>query len=359
MNGPGPSKHGELHKHVPATLLYALSAEGNMLYHGKNKLHDRYESRGQHSFIYDFLVGANRSGAKTDLIVQGTDVFPLTDALKPVCTVYDFYDTPLSSLECSGVIVDEISEATFAAIPAHVPKICIIHNAFAAYAPAFIDQCDFFIAMTETSFQHQRKTIPESKLRLLNQGVDLERFLHVSDPDKKAPGIPRVLISARLEDGKTEIIDRMIHLLDHENCFDVTVLGSGDHFWKLSSKYGKNITFINHIPCYTLHNFLRTFDVVISSGRAVMEAMACGIPTLCAGFGYGGIVNESNVEMLLQKNLTGAGLGPDVRGFLEHINSSLQMDRNTCRKLAEQYFSIENFITGVLALANQVKPPKN
>ena len=33
-------------------LLYAVSAQGNPLYQGKFGLHGRYQTYGQHSFIY-------------------------------------------------------------------------------------------------------------------------------------------------------------------------------------------------------------------------------------------------------------------------------------------------------------------
>jgi hypothetical protein len=42
-------------------LLYALSAESNPLYQGKFGLHGRYQTYGQHSFIYD-LIAANFVG---------------------------------------------------------------------------------------------------------------------------------------------------------------------------------------------------------------------------------------------------------------------------------------------------------
>jgi len=54
----------------------------------------------------------------------------------------------------------------------------------------------------------------------------------------------------------------------------------GEAFWKISDKYGRDLTLINHIPCHSIHNFLHHFDIVASARRGVFEALACGLPVV-------------------------------------------------------------------------------
>src|SRR5258708_37092095 len=66
---------------TPMNLLYAVSAQGNPLYQGKFGLHGRYQTYGQHRFIYDLIAAAYRRGVRVTLLVEGLRAFPLA-ALK-------------------------------------------------------------------------------------------------------------------------------------------------------------------------------------------------------------------------------------------------------------------------------------
>src|SRR5438445_7678766 len=67
---------------TPMNLLYAVSAQGNPLYQGKFGLHGRYQTYGQHSFIYDLIAAAYRRGVRVTLLVEGLSGFPLAEPLK-------------------------------------------------------------------------------------------------------------------------------------------------------------------------------------------------------------------------------------------------------------------------------------
>lgn len=58
-------------------IVYAVSAQGNPLYRGKFGLHGRYQTYGQHSFIYDLVAAAFRRGVCVTLLVGGLSGFPL------------------------------------------------------------------------------------------------------------------------------------------------------------------------------------------------------------------------------------------------------------------------------------------
>ena len=100
----------------------------------------------------------------------------------------------------------------------------------------------------------------------------------------------------------------------------MTVLGAGEAFWRISDDFGDQVTLINHIPCHSIHRFLTDFDVIVSSGRGAMEALASGIPTLCAGFQYAGLITPENIQTLLETNLTGYGFGIPVSAIADDVD---------------------------------------
>ena len=124
----------------------------------------------------------------------------------------------------------------------------------------------------------------------------------------------------------------------------LTVLGDGDAFWAISDRFGDQLTLINHIPCHSVHTFLHHFDLVVSAGRGVMEALASGLPALAAGFDYGGPVLPENIDRHLAVNMTGFSMGRPLSQLREDVQRAGQLDQPTCRGMAEQYCSIDTFL---------------
>ena len=75
-------------------LLYAVSAQGNPLYQGKFGLHGRYQTYGQHSFIYDLIAAAYRRGVRVTLLVEGLSGFPLAEPLKKYAHAFELDEAP-------------------------------------------------------------------------------------------------------------------------------------------------------------------------------------------------------------------------------------------------------------------------
>ena len=70
-------------------LLYAVSAQGNPLYQGKFGLHGRYQTYGQHSFIYDLIAAAYRRGERVTLLVEGLSGFQDGSAGSAVSSIFE------------------------------------------------------------------------------------------------------------------------------------------------------------------------------------------------------------------------------------------------------------------------------
>ena len=330
-------------------VVYLLSSSGNPLYGGQYALTSRYQTYGQHSFIYDLVRAAARRGILVDLLIDGRDTFPLTVPLASSCDVHDFATAPsLALADADFALVDEIPAPLLNVLPQHVRAFCIVHNAAADYPDAMKQRCTTFLCMTETAFRYQSRTIPIEQLVLLRQGVDLERFMPKPRSSGPSPD-PRVLVYSRMdqekETTKLSVIEQLV-----ETGFEVTVLGAGEAFWRISDEFGDQVTLINHIPCHSIHRFLTDFDVIVSSGRGAMEALASGIPTLCAGFDYAGLITSDNIQTLLETNLTGYGFGIPVAAITDDVARAMLVSATVCRRLAEEHLAVDRYLDQVLDL---------
>jgi len=124
----------------------------------------------------------------------------------------------------------------------------------------------------------------------------------------------------------------------------LTMLGDGDAFWQISDRYGGDLTLINHIPCHSIHNFLHHFDIVASAGTGVLEALACGLPALCAGYEYGGPVLPNNIRRHMEVNITGYRMAADLAGMPQDIDRALSLGPEACRLMASEHGSVEIFL---------------
>jgi hypothetical protein len=323
------------------TLLYALSALQNPLYGGKYRLRGRYQTYGQQAFVYDLVVAASRRGVKVTLMVEGLQMFPLAEPLRRHCTVVDTDDRPdVGSVDLA--LVDEPSETLLRAIPSGVRTLCCVHKKGTIYSEAVRERCDGFICMTEGSVDYQAKYIARDKLIFVRHGVDLQRFVPNANRLRAQDGRPHVLFYSRL-DREENVMWQILEELLRANV-RLTMLGDGDAFWAISDRFGDRLTLINHIPCHSIHNFLHHFDIVVSAGRGVMEALASGLPALAAGFAYGGPVLPENIEQHLEVNLTGFSMARPLASLTDDLHRVSALGPQTCRCIAEEYCSIETFL---------------
>ena len=100
-------------------VLYAVSAQSNPLYQGKFGLHGRYQTYGQHSFIYDLVAAAHRRGVRVTLLVEGLSSFPLAEPLKKYARVFEMDEAPqLGPIDL--ILVDEPTDKLVMALPNRV-----------------------------------------------------------------------------------------------------------------------------------------------------------------------------------------------------------------------------------------------
>jgi hypothetical protein len=265
------------------------------------------------------------------------------------CSITEFSEGLRHLQEADVVIIDKLSNEAVDMINTDTLVLSFIHNAGEVIYPQQVDLSRKFICMSETAVQFQSKYIPREKLLLCHQGVDMTRFVpRVSSPPSEKT---RVLVFTRLARQKRATLTAVLDELLKEDRYNITVLGDGDFFWELSNTYGNRVTVINHIPCNSIQNFLPGFDLIISSARGVMEACASGIPAICAGFGYAGVVSEEKIPGLMVRNLTGYGEQEDLSAIHQEIQKALGMHRSYWRSLSKKHFDMDNFF---LKIANEV-----
>ncbi|MGH9279819.1 MAG: hypothetical protein ACRD12_17185 [Acidimicrobiales bacterium] len=333
------------------TIGYYISARGNNLYHGKHPLRSRFMTFGQHSYIVDFARCARHIGVELHFGIEGVDDFPISASLRRVTNVRSLDDGGLPQPDTSALILDTVSDEILARVPAGVPTVSIVHDAGTTFSDDVLDRTDRFICMTPNAVALQANRIDPDRLVLIPQGVDLRRF--VPEHRSYASQRVRVLLYTRLASEKRALLMEIIDCVVGTGA-SMSVLGDGSLFWEVSDTFGEFITLLNFVPCQSIHNFIRSYDVVISSGRGVMEALACGIPAICAGFGYGGLVDGENIEGLLRYNLTGWSLPVECSGLSADLAAASQMDALTCRALAEKHFDADRSVERIVGLLDDL-----
>lgn len=330
-------------------ITYCLTAAGNPLYNGAFLSHEKYKTFGQHSFIIDFIVTATRNNCHVDLLIEGMEYFPVQQYMLRHCRISEFSAAQDALYDADLVVLDELSGEAAQKIPSGPFVFGFVHDAGKIMHKNLTDACDKIVCMTETAVNFQSRYVDSSKLLLCQQGVDTERFSCLAHPKTQPNERIRVLLFTRLiEQKRTTILSVLDELLQQPERYNITVLGDGELFWDISNTYGHQITIINHIPCISIQRFLPEFDLVISSARGVMEACASGIPALCAGYGYAGVVNDDCIPRLMKRNLTGFGETAPVHNIHHDIRHALQQPRSYWRHLGTKYFNMNDFVLKIL-----------
>ena len=332
-------------------LRYYHRALGNALYDGAFLHFGRYMTFGLHSFIYDFVRCARRIGVELDLVVDDLERFPLTIPLSRECrlTALDNQD----DLVHPDAIVLGTPSATRCLtawfLGSRHWRSFTMRRGLLTRRPD--TRADRLVCMTSNAFELQARRVDVGRLVLIHQGVDLCRF-RPATPTRRSAEIPHVLWYTRLGRGKRDVIVSTIEQV-LELGYPLTVLGDGEASWDLSDRFGERISLVNHSPCHSMHNFIARFDVVISSGRGVMEALASDIPAICAGFGYAGLVEPHNIESLLRYNLTGFR----VKGGFERVGDiarAMSLTPGVCREMAVTYLDGEVAVSAMIDAVRSV-----
>jgi glycosyltransferase involved in cell wall biosynthesis len=331
-------------------ITYLLGVKGNSLYDGKHAQGGRYHTYGQHSFILDLLRVLGRQGHEVRLVVDDLCGFALAPILREADSV-SVSETVDPADKTDLILVDEASEQMLRRFPDEIPAFRIVHHPGRRSSEYLAARCARFICMTERGVGWQDAYLPPGKAVLARQGVDLDRFPEI--PREGGVERPRVLVYCRMDSEREALVPRVIEGLDRRALL-VYVVGDGPGFWEISDRFGSEIILINHVPCHSIPNLLGEMDVAVSVGRGAMEAMASGVPAICAGYSYAGLVTEANVDSLMVYNLTGKHSDGDPADVMADVRDALRTDRHSVRKLAENCFSADHFASRVSEIYSEI-----
>lgn len=108
-------------------------------------------------------------------------------------------------------------------------------------------------------------------------------------------------------------------------------------------------------PVWCIEKFMQIADVVITAGRGVYEAMACGKPVICYGrYWADGIVTPENIVELMKCNCSGRNnsFKWDVADIENAVNFVLgggfRFTAQDYRQIAIEHFDIKNTVAKIL-----------
>jgi hypothetical protein len=332
-----------------AKIDYVIQTAGNPLYNGHHKLGERYQVYGQISFVIDFLNLLERRDFDIWLVIIGAkNSFPEPALLsKKIKIAYIDSHQSVQIRAGSFIFLDLVDDDFLSNIPKKT-AFAIVHYSRYVYSSKYKECCSKFICMSGIALQRQSEMISPTSLVMFNHGVDLQRFSWVKraldTPEQKK----KILISGRLEGNRGRTLINLISELSPSTRtdLDITVLGMGDIFWELADKYGNCLVLIPCINQSSMPHFIAQFDLIIGSGRIVMEALAIDRPVLVAGENYVGQITPENAKLLQFGNLTGTEQASRITSIYDDICSAIA-SKFSNRIIAEEYFNMELFTTGV------------
>jgi glycosyltransferase involved in cell wall biosynthesis/GT2 family glycosyltransferase len=264
-------------------------------------------------------------------------VYDLAQVVAPERMVVALYSV-ISNWRCDYLLVQN-SLYGYAAI-AHIRKICpdikvvdVIHSVDEAWdqigaTAAVASHIDQRIAMSQSVRNRLLATgTPESKILLVRNGVDLERF-QPAPVQHSGDSVKSILFAARLDAVKRPLlvadIAKALMALRPQGDFRVTVAGDGperERFEPYVHKLGLQARFDFRGQVDDLAPLYAACDVVILPSRSegvplvVLEALASARPVVASKVGAIPEVLDSSCGILVDK--------PDPAEFARAVNSLL------------------------------------
>lgn len=159
--------------------------------------------------------------------------------------------------------------------------------------------------------------VPPEKIVVIPNGIDTELFSPAAGTGdlRKEDGTTLVTLVSRL-DGELaavaiELIAAFERVYEQYPSLRLNIIGDGDgsaavraRAAELNTRVKKSV--VTMLGARTdVNKLLAGSDLVAGVSRAALEGMACGTPVLLAGSqGFGGLLNEENIDRFRQDNFT-------------------------------------------------------
>ncbi len=204
--------------------------------------------------------------------------------------------------------------------------------------------------------------IPTTKIRVIYNGIDTERFL----PLERRQGRERRLLfvgGANPRKGVDVLLDAFALINNHYPDVFLDLVGGWD--WTAQMEKAKRLGISSQVCFhpYVVHDEMPAFYAqsyasiaptkAESFGRTVAEAMACGVPVICAGTGALPEIVENGVSGILVPWGDTHALADAIRELLNHPQKAREMGREG-RKRVEKSFAWDVVIPQWEALFGRV-----
>ena len=327
---------------------YFITTSNNPLYNGKFSDGQSFLTFGQHSFLYDLVLGFIDRGIKTSIYIDDLKAFPLHEVFSRMnisCVKISMHKQYSADI----IFFDSLSDEYLLNNVYNGLKIGIIHNYMIPSSDLFYKTSDKVLCMTPKAIEIQKKFYDqEGKYVLIRQGIYCNRF-HCKRYDNKS--IKEVLFYSRMDRHKGHCYREMISIFLKLG-IKVSMLGAGELFEQYKMEYKNDVRFIPHVPCYIINDIIHQYDLIISNGRGVMESLASNIHSIAAGVRYCGLINRDNIILNRNANFTGGYL-PDIQLDLskdiEQVSLCFKTDSMYFRHLAINYLDVSMFIDSILS----------
>ena len=201
------------------------------------------------------------------------------------------------------------------------------------------------IAVSESLKEHlvRELGLRSSDILVVPNGLEIERWTHHrgSAGKKRVFGVKQnvkvILFVGRLSGPKGDIVrfivSEVVPRLEHKMNFVFCVVG-GLHvpddiprlFEETNRVFGRQVVILKDFQSDILP-YLRAADIVVASGRVVIESLLAGRPTTALGeTNYHGLVTESTFEKSLKTNFGDTGIleKPDARTVAADLQASIK-----------------------------------
>ena len=198
--------------------------------------------------------------------------------------------------------------------------------------------------------------LPENRVTVTKNGIDLDSF----SPDARVPENIIMHIS-RIDEGRAKTAFLLVDIADRltacDSALKIVIVGDGDRFDQLrraaekkNRLAGREIIILTGAAS-NVEELLSRAKIFVGVRRALLEAMAMGIPSIASGDeGYGGIITNEAIGILRRSNFCARGLksaGSEIlfSDIFRLLNDEALMKKSSADglRLVRQSYSSESF----------------
>jgi glycosyltransferase involved in cell wall biosynthesis len=238
-----------------------------------------------------------------------------------------------------------------------IPLVVTMHGQYDDEFELYRSSVRRIVCVSTAVAEHVARRDPSlaDRLVVIPNGVDFEVFTPRITPHKGSG--TTIAIASRLDPDKGVLSNAVNDLVDHlggsgrPGQFELRI--AGERFYgppanpfteaidRAAASGAAEVVRVGWISNRAaLQQFFADADVAVAPGRAAMEAIACGIPTIAAGSrGYVGLVTDQSLALAQSTNFGGvqqAATAYSPGAVVEHFRQALAMPPAQTAELRQQ-----------------------